>query len=135
MDRSEYREDYIGDVIRIVSSSTILVNAGVDKIGVGDIVQVYEPGETIYDIDKNEIGKYDNIKDTLEVIRVEKTFAECKKVVGEPLLSESPFPGLAFSPLLSRRRTTLNVKAEDIEPLQPIDDPVIHIGDPVRKIG
>lgn len=46
-------------MIRIVDSRTIIVNAGKGDLETGNIIQVYEPGEMLKDVDGKDLCTYD----------------------------------------------------------------------------
>ena len=61
MQNNNYGPKCIGNVIRIVDSNTILVNAGFDKLSKGNKIQVYEPVEMIKDINGNDLEYYNYV--------------------------------------------------------------------------
>lgn len=119
----------IGNVIRILDEFTILIDAGVSCVSVGDTVQVYQDIETIYDLAGNSLGDFSYIKDELSVIQVSDNFSVCRK-------NESYVPTLTLSPLLQQsiyvKKKPLSVNPADFSPLPPIDK-TIHLGDKVKK--
>lgn len=129
MNQNSIFEEPIGKVIRILDEYTLLVDAGNNILAKGVHIQVYEPIEMITAPDGTELGFYDYIKDTLEVIRVEDHFSVCCKI--EPISKEIP---LVLSPLLETRvteRVPLKIDEKDIQSLKP-KEPLIKIGDPIK---
>ncbi len=122
---------HVGEIIRITNSYTIIVNAGGNSLSVGDRVQIYVPGEPLYDLDGKFIANYEHIKDELEVIQVEPSYSVCKKKkVTERKVT---FP---VAPLLEHTfydREPLRVKQEDIQRMPDYDN-TVHVGDFVKKI-
>lgn len=65
--KKKYGNNFLGNVIRIIDNKTLLVNVGKYDLKVGDIIQVYEHSEEIFDLDGTSIGNYEFIKGELEV--------------------------------------------------------------------
>lgn len=121
----------IGNVIRILDEYQLIINAGKAKLNVGDIIQVYETGEPILDLDGTVLNDYIFVKDELEVITVQNNYSICCKNKTITKTIRDPF---ALSPMLERtiiEHPPLLINKSDIQPLSPID-PIIHIGDPVK---
>lgn len=129
--KQKYGKKFIGNVIRIIDSQTLLVNVGKYDLKVGDIIQVYEHNEEILDLDGTPIGNYEFIKGELEVIQTEDAYSVCKS--NATVTKAAPL--FALSPLLEKEITStvpLNVNSKDIKPVS-IANPKITIGDPVKK--
>ncbi len=131
--KKKYGRNFIGNVIRIVDNRTIIVNVGKGDLETGNIIQVYEPGEMLKDIDGRELCTYDFVKDELEVIRVEELYAVCKKMksVSKTFKSFS----FALSPLLEHTETEyipLKIDENDIQELKEPKDPLVRVGDPIK---
>ena len=135
MVNNQYGENFIGNVIRIIDHRTLLVNVGSSQLQIGDIIQVYEPGPEIFDINGNSLGNYEFIKDTLKVIETDKLFSVCQKQEYEENTRPYENMQLALSPLFMNRATPVPLKIvdTDIEPLT-IKDSFIHVGDPIKVI-
>lgn len=130
----KYGPNYIGNVIRIVDEYTVIINIGKDSgepLKVGSIIQVYEPGEEIKDLDGSVIARFEHVKGELRVVRTESTYSICKS----NKTTTKNATVFALSPLLEGRTITetapLTIDNANIEPLE-IRDPVIRIGDPVK---
>jgi len=129
MDKKSGSKPSIGNVVRIIDSYTIIVNVGCDILKVGDKIQIYEPIEMIKDTNGNDLGFYNYIKDTLNVIKTENLFSVCRK--NEVIEKTTSF---ALSPLLERKiyeKVPLNIDANDICELKP-SDPLIRVGDLIK---
>ena len=131
MSTTIYGPNFIGNIIRIIDKRTIIVNVGNDVLSPEDKIQVYELGPEITNRDGSVLCKYEFVKDELEVIWVTPCYAVCRKNKTVTRNSIS----LALSPLLTGQYTEhepLNVLEEEIQPLK-ISDPIIHVGDPVKR--
>ena len=114
------RTSKIGNVIRIIDNRTLIINVGKRFLDVGDSIKVYEPLDTLYNLDGTKLCTFEHTKDTLEVIEVNDDYAICQKKVFHQV---SPM-GLALSPLLDGKKTVyepLNVRDADIKPLSAKD--------------
>jgi hypothetical protein len=133
-----------GKVIRIISEKKLITNLG-EKDGLyrGDEIEIFkEVGEDIIDPEtKENLGKYNYVKDTLKVIYVSDKFSICEKpdvyIPNIPILS-----GSAVNVGMSTWRisgqtiiTKLNVDEANIQYLNFEEDNVIRVGDLVRKIN
>lgn len=136
MKNEKYGTNCIGNVIRIIDERTIIVNIGHKVLKVNDYIQVYEFGPEIEDCDGTSLGNYEFIKDKLKVIEACNNYSVCQKQDYKELTSDTALSQLALSPLFVSQKETeyipLNVRKEDIKPLK-INDPVIHIGDPIKR--
>ncbi len=125
----KYGDNYIGNVIRIIDARTIIANIGKDYISVGNIVQIYEPGEPLFDIDGTKLGQFDFVKEELKVIRVEENYSICRKM--EKITKSLSY---VLSPLLQEKTTEylpMNVDESDIQELK-IKNPTVKVGDPIK---
>lgn len=121
----------IGDVIRIIDSRTLIINAGKGDVEVGDTIKVYESLDTLYDLDGSELCVFEHTKDILTVIEVDECYSLCQKQETRT----SALAQMAISPLLTMQKTEyipLHINEEEIQPLEPRDR-MIHIGDPVKR--
>lgn len=121
----------IGKVIRIIDDFTIIINAGKKHLSVGQIIQIYEIGEPIKNLDGSVLDYFYFIKDELEVVQVEELYSICKK---DKVITNTIDYSLVLSPLLQREkkeRVPLNVDKTEIEPLN-LSDSKIHVGDSVK---
>ncbi|MDD3186398.1 MAG: hypothetical protein ACOX1S_05515 [Anaerostipes sp.] len=120
-------EKKIGSVIRIIDNRTIIVNAGKDRLCIGDTIKVYEKTEPILDLDGTELCIYEYTKDILEVIDVDTKYSVCQKKEFKNTAA------MSISPLLSKKEyIPLNVDKEDIQPFE-IKNHNIVVGDPIKK--
>lgn len=131
--KNEHGCNFIGNVIRIIDNRTILVNAGKDELEVGNIVQIYELGEKIKDIDGRELCNYEFVKDELEVIRAEKLYSVCRKM--KSVSKTYKAFGFSLSPLLEHTETEyipLRVEESDIQEMKKPKDSLVRVGDPIK---
>ncbi|GEQ15524.1 MULTISPECIES: hypothetical protein [Clostridium] len=116
-------------VIKIISDSEILINAGANKkLAQGTSLDIFITGEEIFDPDTNEsLGTLDTVKATVEVDTVYPQMALCKKI-------EYSTTNLIES--ISNSMNVKKVKRLKIDPSEISgglsSDLTIHIGDLVR---
>lgn len=135
-------------VVAIPDEYTILVNGGEDYnedihsrnlqevesvIRKGDKLEVVIPGHEIIDpVTYNSLGYYDFVKETLEVIKVHKSFFECAKISKQ----KDGFIN-AISPMLGG--SVYSYVSLNVDPSQimgtPDDIAEITTGDPVKFIS
>lgn len=126
--RKKHGPHYIGNVIRILDNRTIVVNAGKSLLKPNEIVQIYEVGDPLIDIDGETICNYEYVKDELEVIFVDELYSVCRKFqtkTTNPLQNVGPLFGT------TTKYVPLNVKEENIKPFKPQSD-YVNIGDPIK---
>lgn len=73
------KPDKIGHVIRILDDYTLIVDVGAKKLSIGDMVEIYEIGDVIKDLNGEPLSYYVHIKDELEVVQVEELYSLCRK--------------------------------------------------------
>ncbi len=129
---NKFGPDCIGNVIRIISNTELIIDVGEYDLTEGDKVQIYEVGEEIFDLNGNSLGLYEKKKATLEVINTTANYSICAKIITKT--SSGLFTTLdPFRPVERTEKIPLNVDEKDIKPLNLNDDLTIHIGDPVKK--
>ena len=126
--QEQYGSSCNGQVVRIIDSMTIIINAGVGQLDVDDKVQVYHHGEEIKDLDGSSLGNYEYIKELFKVIQVERKYSICQTIA----FVESPLATLATSPLLEKKKVPMKLDKQEIMPLEHYDER-IHVGDPVKR--
>lgn len=124
--REKHGPHYIGNVIRILDNRTIVVNAGKSLLKPNEIIQIYEVGDPLIDIDGETICNYEYVKDELEVIFVDELYSVCRKFESE---TTNPFQSPVFGTIT--KYIPLKVKEEDIKPFKP-QNTYIQIGDPIK---
>lgn len=124
--REEFGKDCIGVVVRIISETKIIVSCPYQIPQIGELISVYDHGESIYDQYGNNLGTLDTIKDSLTVTQTGEHF-----IIAEKKRYDSPFEVAVTSPLLNHNPIPLNIEKSDIKPLKNVDM-TIHIGDPVK---
>ena len=126
-----YGDAYIGNVIRILSKTQLIINVGKSVVNIGDKLCVYLPESELKDLDGTSLGTYEHIKGTLIVIYVADNYAVCENNVTK---TKKQSPLLALSPLVTNTIEViapLNVNDSSIEALK-IKDKTIEVGDPVK---
>lgn len=125
--------NYIGQVIRILSPTTIIIDAGELDLTVGDKVQIYTVGDEIKDLKGNFLGVYENIKDTLEVVQTSENYSVCEKLERTTTSALSAVAQLT-APRTVTTKAELNVDESQIQPLDGGDESsTIRLGDYVKK--
>lgn len=125
-------ENYLGNVVRIISDKELIIDVGEDDLTVGDKVQIYTVFDELKDLEGNSLGPYENVKDTLDVVQTAKNYSVCKKIVTKRASNYAVLS--VFSNDEYKVSEKLNVNEKDIEPLTNFeDDKEIHIGDYVKK--
>lgn len=131
IDKEKYGPSCIGQVIRIVNETELIINVGEFDITVGDKIIVYAVGDTIKDLDGTELGKYECDKATLTVVTTTENYSICKS---EVIMKKSAI--VAVSDIFSSTyegRKTLNVDKEQINSINIKNKDIIQIGDLVKK--
>lgn len=126
-----YGDAYIGNVIRILSKTQLIINVGKSIVNTGDKLCVYLPESELKDLDGTSLGTYEHIKGTLIVIYVADNYAVCENSMTK---TKKQSPLLALSPLVTNTievTAPLNVNDSSIEALK-IKDKTIEVGDPVK---
>ena len=126
-----YGDAYIGNVIRILSKTQLIINVGKSVVNIGDKLCVYLPESELKDLDGTSLGTYEHIKGTLIVIYVADNYAVCENSVTK---TKKQSPLLALSPLVTNTievTAPLNISDSSIEALR-IKDKTIEVGDPVK---
>ena len=126
-----YGDAYIGNVIRILSKTQLIINVGKSVVNTGDKLCVYLPESELKDLDGTSLGTYEHIKGTLIVIYVADNYAVCENSVTK---TKKQSPLLALSPLVTNTievTAPLNISDSSIEALR-IKDKTIEVGDPVK---
>lgn len=125
-------ENYLGNVVRIISDEALIIDVGENDLTVGDKVQIYTVFDELKDLEGNALGPYENIKDTLNVVQTSNNYSVCKKIVTRRSSNYAVLS--AFTNTEYNVTEKLNVNKEDIEPLTEYkDDKEIHVGDYVKK--
>lgn len=132
---NDYGPDYIGNVIRILDTQTLVVNVGAEKLQEGDEIKVYTPVDPLYNVDGSLLCMYEYTKDTLTVTDVNKKYSVCRKIKERTV--ESCMPSVAtiisLSPLFDEKKelVPLNINNDDISPIKDFNRK-IQIGDPIK---
>lgn len=130
-----YGPDYIGNVIRILDTQTLVVNVGAEKLQEGDEIKVYTPVDPLYNVDGSLLCMYEYTKDTLTVTDVNKKYSVCRKMKKKTVESSmtSVATILSLSPLFDENKEPipLNINDNDISPIKDFNRK-IQIGDPIK---
>lgn len=120
----------IGQVIRILDKTTLIVNAGKSTLSVDDTIQIYELGDSINDLDGTLLGYFTYIKCELNVVQVEDHYSICKTKFTTKTMSSA----FALSPLLERTVKEYSLLPIDENEIRPIGsfDTKVHVGDLVK---
>ncbi|WP_182629438.1 hypothetical protein [Clostridium chromiireducens] len=123
-------ETYNYKVIKIISDTKILINAGANfNLKVGDSLDILTVGEEIIDPDtKQSLGTLDTIKATVEIVTIYPKMALCQKV---------EYEAKTMVEVLSSTMNVKKVRRLEIDPSEISgglsSDFTIRIGDLVRK--
>jgi len=126
-----YGDAYIGNVIRILSKTQLIINVGKSVVNTGDKLCVYLPECELKDLDGTSLGTYEHIKGTLIVIYAADNYALCEN---SETKTKKQSPLLALSPLVPNTIEViepLNINDSNIEALK-IKNKTIEVGDPVK---
>jgi hypothetical protein len=126
--KSKYGKSALGQVIRILSNHSVIINAGKsDGVFVDSLLQIYEPMGALKDIDGSSLGPLEYVKAEVRVVRAESNYSICET----ESYQESRAP---ISPLLigKRKHYIFETDKDEIEPMQP-KNPNVCIGDPVKR--
>lgn len=126
-------ENYLGNVVRIISDKELIIDVGEEDLTVGDKVQIYTVFDELTDLEGNSLGPYESIKETLDVVQTSKNYSVCKKIVTKKTSNYAVLS--VFSNSEYQVAEKLNVNEKEIKPLTEYkDDKEIHVGDYVKKV-
>lgn len=131
MNLEKYGPRCIGQVIRIVDDTELIINVGEDDITVGDEIIVYAVGDTIKDLDGSVLGVYEYDKETLTVATTTENFSVCKtKMIRKK-------SALSVAIELSSPTVTgyehMNINKDQVEKINIENKNIVLLGDPVKK--
>lgn len=113
-------------VINIIDDKTIIIDFGLyDSAEVGQNVRIIEKGESISNLEGEEIGTLDLIKDELKITEVYENFSLCQKI--KETTVTSPVFALSQINLTHTKKTvqTLNINPDDISDIKfPKNSPI-----------
>lgn len=127
----ENRTSCLGKVIRILSEKAIIIDVGSDYLTEGDKVQIYTASDEILDLDGNQLGVFENIKDTLDVVQTSENYSICKKLAEKATSTSILLQGLYSQKTVVAEN--INVDESQIDALDITDDKTIRLGDLVKK--
>ena len=126
-----YGDAYIGNVIRILSKTQLIINAGKNVVSIGDKLYVYLPESELKDLDGTSLGTYEYIKGKITVIDATDNYAVCES---SETKTKKQSPLFAISPLVNTTVEViapLNIDDSSIDALK-IKNKAIEVGDPVK---
>lgn len=126
-----YGDAYIGNVIRILSKTQLIINAGKNVVSIGDKLCVYLPESELKDLDGTSLGTYEYIKGKITVIDATDNYAVCEN---SETITKKQSPLFAISPLVSNTVEViapLNIDDSSVDALK-IKNGAIEVGDPVK---
>ena len=123
-DTKNYGPDCLGQVIRIIDDTEIIINVGNFYLTVGDKVIVYTTGDTIKDLDGTDLGVYEYDKATLNVItKTDAIYQKASFGIIPPITDQEVFSGYK----------QISVNEKQISPIDLDNKNTVQIGDPVKK--
>ena len=126
----ETKSSAIGKVVRIISDKRLIIDVGEDELTIGDKVVIFTESDEIKDLEGNSLGRFEFVKDTLDVVETSELYSVCAKI--EVVDTTSLGVVSTIFSKTKRIEVDLKVSTEDIKPFSTIDDPTIKIGDLVR---
>lgn len=126
-DKLSFGPNCIGQVVRIIDKTELIVNAGEEDLTVGDKIIVYAIGDEIKDLNGNSLGMYEYDKEILNVVTTTEQYSICKTNITH----KSSFEILNQFQISTYEE--MNVEPNDIKGLQIKNKDVVKIGDPIKK--
>ena len=126
-----YGDAYIGNVIRILSKTRLIINVGKSVVNTGDRLCVYFPEAELNDLDGTSLGIYEYIKGKVTVIDATDNYAVCES---SETKTKKQSPLFAISPLVNNTIEViapLNIDDSSVDALK-IKNRAIEVGDPVK---
>lgn len=129
--KEKYGEECLGIVIRIISRTQLIINAGCDVLKTGDTIAVYTIGDEILDLEGNSLGVYQHNKQILNVISTTARYSVCET---QPIKRNNQ-----LNPLTSIMSPTIldypqfNVDNSSIKKIHLENKNKIMLGDPIKK--
>lgn len=125
--------EIVAKVTGIIDSKTLLINKGFlnSELKKGETLKIFEPGPEITDVETNEVlGRYDFVKDRVEIVEMFEKYSICKKKV-----KESSGISNALTPLLMSSTYyygEMDIDSDDSR-MGEVTNPKITVGDPLKK--
>ena len=132
--KEKYGKNFIGQVIRILDPFTIIISHDqIPLLKEGRMVQVFDIGEEVMNLDGVSLGQYVYLKDTLEIVQVEAGYAVCKKnIIDEKATSLFDISASPFT-VKHKSKIELNIDSDQLEPV-PEKTLKVKLGDAVRLV-
>lgn len=130
--KKDFGHDCIGQVIRIIDNTEIIINVGSFYLTVGDKIVVYTTGDEIKDLDGTDLGVYEYDKATLNVITTTDYYSICKTDAIYKKPSFGIIPPITDQEVFSGYKQ-ISVNEKQISPIDLDNKNTVQIGDPVKK--
>ena len=130
--RKDFGPDCIGQVIRIIDNTEIIINVGSFYLTVGDKIVVYTTGDEIKDLDGTDLGVYEYDKATLNVVTTTDNYSICKTDAIYKKPSFGIIPPITDQEVFSGYKR-ISVNEKQISPIDLDNKNTVQIGDPVKK--
>lgn len=118
-------------VVKVIDEYEVVINAGENAgVAVGDIYEIYAPGEPVFDIDSNEIlGTLDYIKARIKVKQVFEKMSICINA------NSGTITTVALANMFGALNGPLPLNVDSLEISGGFEDAEkkIQVGDLVRK--
>lgn len=130
-DTKNYGPNYLGEVIKIIDNTEVIINVGENDLTIGDKIIIYAIGDEIKDLDGTSLGFYEYDKATLNIITTTASYSICKtnkKFKKSTLgivtdLTSEVFIGYEHISIDNNEATPISIENKDI----------VQIGDLVKK--
>lgn len=130
--KKDFGPDCIGQVIRIIDNTEIIINVGSFYLTVGDKIVVYTTGDEIKDLDGTDLGVYEYDKATLNVVTTTDNYSICKTDAIYKKPSFGIIPPITDQEVFSGYKR-ISVNEKQISPIDLDNKNTVQIGDPVKK--
>lgn len=130
--KKDFGPNCIGQVIRIIDNTEIVINVGSFYLTVGDKIVVYTTGEKIKDLDGTDLGVYEYDKATLNVVTTTENYSICKTNAIYKKSSFGIIPPITDQEVFSGYER-ISVNEKQMNPINLDNKNTVQIGDPVKK--
>jgi len=130
-DVKNYGPDCLGQVIRIIDDTEIIINVGQNTLTVGDKIIVYAIGDEIKDLDGTSLGYYECDKATLEVVTTTQYYSICKTKKKYKKSTLGVISTLSSEVFIGYDHMSIN--QEQAKPISIENKDIVQIGDLVKK--
>ena len=130
--KKDFGPNCIGQVIRIIDNTEIVINVGSFYLTVGDKIVVCTTGEKIKDLDGTDLGVYEYDKATLNVVTTTENYSICKTNAIYKKSSFGIIPPITDQEVFSGYER-ISVNEKQMNPINLDNKNTVQIGDPVKK--